>query len=93
MPLGQLLRLAKGDFLADNWRTYSQSCMLFDYLERHEPGVLHALIQRINTGRIASNDELIAALLELAGKSVSELEEAYEFLCANRRRRMRASSR
>ena len=78
IPLGQLLRLAKLDFLADNWRTYSQSCMLFDYLERHEPGVLYALINRINVGRIATNEELIAALLELTGQSVGELEEAYE---------------
>ena len=52
--------------------------MLFDYLERHEPGVLYALIHRINTGQIASNDELIGVLLELTGTSVSELEEAYE---------------
>lgn len=78
IPLGQLLRLAKVDFLADNWRTYSQSCMLFDYLERHEPGALYALIQGINAGRITSNDELIAALLALTGRSVGELEEAYE---------------
>ena len=83
MPLGQLLRLGRGAYLEDNWRTYSQSCMLFDYLERHEPGVLYALIQRINAGRIASNDELIAALLELTGKSVSELEKAYESYSRN----------
>ena len=78
IPLGQLLRLAKVDFLADNLRTYSQSCMLFDYLERREPGVLYALINRINASQVTSNDELIAALLELTGKSASELEEAYE---------------
>ena len=78
MPLGELLRLSRDDFLAANWRTYSQSCMLFDYLERHEPGVLYALIHRINAGLITSNDELIAALIELTGKSVSALEEAYE---------------
>ncbi|MDE0073932.1 MAG: Ig-like domain-containing protein [Gammaproteobacteria bacterium] len=78
MSLGQLLRLSGDAFLADNWRTYSQSCMLFDYLERHEPGVLYALIQRINAGQIASNDQLIAALLELTGNTVNELEEAYE---------------
>ena len=83
MPLGQLLRLGRGAYLEDNWRTYSQSCMLFDYLERHEPGVLYALIQRINARRIASNDELIAALLELTGKSVSELEKAYESYSRN----------
>ncbi len=77
MPLAQLLRLGSDDFLADNERTYSQSCMLFNYLEKREPGVLYALIYRINSGEIFSNDELIAALLDLTGKSVSELEEAY----------------
>ncbi len=78
MPLAQLLRLSRDAFLADSLRTYSQSCMLFDYLERRELGVLYALIHRINAGQVTSNDELIAALLELTGKSVSELEEAYE---------------
>ena len=78
MPLGELLRLSRDAFLADNWRTYSQSCMLFDYVERHEPGVLYALIQLINAGLVNSNDELITSLLELTGKSISELEEAYE---------------
>lgn len=52
--------------------------MMFDYLERHEPGVLFALIDRINSGEVVSNDDLVAAMLELAGKSISELEEAYE---------------
>ena len=52
--------------------------MLFHYVERYEPGVLYTLIQRINRGQVRSNDQLIAALLELTGKSVSELEEAYE---------------
>ncbi len=78
IPLGQLLYIEKDDFLADSLRTYSQSCMLFDYLERHEPGVLYALIHRINSGEIISNDHLVTALLDLAGKSVDELEEAYE---------------
>ena len=78
LPLAQLLRLEKDAFLADNERTHSQSCMLLHYTERREPGVLYALINRINTGQVTSNDELIAALLELTGKSVSELEEAYE---------------
>lgn len=78
MPLEELFRLSRDEYLADNWRTYSQSCMLFDYLERHEPGVLYALIHRINAGQVTSNDELIAALLELTGRSVNELEGAYE---------------
>ena len=78
MPLAQLFRLSRDAFLADPERTYSQSCMLFDYLEKREPGVLYALIYRINSGQIVSNDQLIAALLELTGKSVSQLEEAYQ---------------
>lgn len=78
MPLEELFRLSRDEYLADNWRTYSQSCMLFDYLERHEPGVLYALIDQINAGEVTSNEELIAALLELTGRSVNELEEAYE---------------
>ena len=78
MPLGELLRLSRDAFLADSLRTYSQSCMLFHYVERYEPGVLYTLIQSINTGQIRSNDQLVTALLELTGKSVSELEEAYE---------------
>ena len=78
IPLGQLLYVEKDDFLADSLRTYSQSCMLFDYLERHEPGVLYALIHRINSGEIISNDHLVTALLDLTGESVNELEEAYE---------------
>ena len=78
VPLEELFRLSRDAYLADNWRTYSQSCMLFDYLERHEPGVLYALIDRINSGQVVSNDDLVTALLELAGKSISELEEAYE---------------
>ena len=78
IPLAQLLRLREAAFLADNERAYSQSCMLFNYLEAHEPGVLYALIYRINSGQIISNDQLITSLLELTGKTVSELEEAYQ---------------
>ena len=52
--------------------------MLFNYLETHEPGVLYALIYRINSGQIVSNDQLITALLDLTGKSIGELEEAYQ---------------
>ena len=85
MPLAQLLRLSRDAFLADPERTYSQSCMLFDYLEKHEPGVLYALIYRINSDQIVSNDQLITALLELTGKSVSQLEEAYQSHARGRR--------
>ena len=78
IPLDELVHLGGDAYLADAHRTYPQSCMLFHYVERYEPGVLYTLIQRINTSQIRSNDQLIAALLELTGKSVSELEEAYE---------------
>ncbi len=78
LPLAELLRLNRADFLADSLLAYSQSCMLFNYLERHEPGVLYALVDRINSGQLVSGDQLVALLLDLTGKSVSELEEAYE---------------
>lgn len=78
LPLEQLLRRKADVFHADNVRSYSQSCMLIYYLEKREPGVLYALIYRINSGEIVTNDDLVAALLELTGKSVSELEEAYQ---------------
>ncbi len=76
-PLTRLLHATERGF----WQIaggYQQTCMLFDYLERHEPGVLYALIDRINSGQILSNDHLVTALLDLSGKSVSELEEAYQ---------------
>ncbi len=78
IPLDSLLYLEKAGFLADNERTYSQSCMLFHYLEQREPGVRDALIDRINAGRFSSNEDLVAALLELTSKTILELEEAYE---------------
>ena len=65
-------------YLADPERTYSQSCMLFDHLEKRQPDALYALIYRINSDQIVSNDQPITALLELTGKSVRELEEAYQ---------------
>ena len=77
MPLGELIHLGGDAFLADD-RTYALSCMLFHYLERYHPGVLYSLIERINSKQIATNEQLVTALLELTGKSVSELEEAYE---------------
>ena len=77
IPLAELLSLGEA-FYPDPRPTYPQSCMLFTYLERRAPGVLYALIYRINSGQIVSNDQLITALLDLTGKSVSELEEAYQ---------------
>ena len=47
------------EFLADNERDYSQSCMLFHYLEARHAGVLKSIIDRINSGAITSNDRLI----------------------------------
>ena len=77
IPLAELLRFGEA-FYPDPRPTYPQSCMLFTYLEKRAPGVLYALIYGINSGQIVSNDELIMALLDLTGKSVSELEEAYQ---------------
>ena len=77
IPLAELLLLGDA-FYPDPRATYPQSCMLFNYLEQHEAGVLYALINRINSGQIASNDQLITALLDLTGKTVIELEKAYE---------------
>ena len=77
IPLAELLHLGQ-DFYPDPRPTYAQSCMLFTYLEKRAPGVLYALIYRINSGQIVSNDQLITALLDLTGKSLGELEEAYE---------------
>ena len=77
IPLDELLRLGDA-FYPDPRPTYAQSCMLFTYLEKRAPGVLYALIYRINSGQIDSNDQLITALLDLTGQSIRELEEAYE---------------
>ena len=78
IPLDELIHPGGDAFLAEAHRTYPQSCMLFHYVERYEPGVLYTLTQRINPGQIRSNCQLVDALLELTGKSVSELEEAHE---------------
>ncbi len=77
IPLDELLRLGDA-FYPDPRPTYPQSCMLFTYLEKRAPGVLYALIYRINSGQIVSNDELITAVLDLTGKSISELDEGYQ---------------
>ena len=77
IPLAELLRLGEA-FYPDPRPTYPQSCMLFTYLEQRAPGVLYALIYRINSGQIITNDQLVTALLDLTGRSVSELEEAYQ---------------
>ena len=76
IPLGELINLGDAFYL-DPRETYAPPCMLFNYLEHHEPGVLYAVIDRINSEQIVTNDQLVAALLELTGKSVSELEEVY----------------
>lgn len=76
-PLNTLIRMSKSAFLADSERTYSQSCMFFNYLQTREPRVLPGLIDGINTGRIRSNDQLIEQMLSIAGKSLAELEGGY----------------
>ena len=77
IPLAELLHLGEA-FYPDPRPTYLQSCMLFTYLEQRAPGVMYALIYRINSGQIVTNDQLITAILDLTGKSVSDLEEAYQ---------------
>ena len=77
IPLAELLHLGDA-FYPDPRPTYLQSCMLFTYLEQRAPGVMYALIYRINSGEIITNDQLITAILDLTGKSISELEEAYQ---------------
>ena len=76
IPLGELINLGDA-YYSDPRETYAPPCMLFNYLENHEPGVLYAVIDRINSQQIVTNDHLVAALLELTGKSVNELEEVY----------------
>jgi len=78
IPLYELVHLPKADFLADAERSYSQSCILFNYLQGHESEVLERLIEGINSGAITSNDQLIELLLVSTEKSMEEIEESYE---------------
>lgn len=78
IPLHELVHLPKADFLADAERSYSQSCMVFNYLQSHESGVLGRLIEGINSGAITSNDQLIELLLVSTEKSIEEIEKSYE---------------
>jgi len=78
IPLNELIHLSKAAFLADAERTYSQSCMVFNYLQNQEAGTMERLIQGINSGAITSNDQLIELLLVSTGKSAEEIEESYE---------------
>ena len=74
IPLGSLLRTPKQEFLADNERTYSQSCMFVHYLVNEHPGVLEGLVASINGREFASNDDLLAALMALTGLDTDDLE-------------------
>ena len=78
IPLNELIHLSKAAFLADAERSYSQSCMVFNYLQNQEAGTMERLIQGINSGAITSNDQLIELLLVSTGKSAEEIEESYE---------------
>lgn len=78
IPLYELVHLPKDAFLADAERSYSQSCMLFIYLQSDESGILGQLIEGINSGAITSNDQLIELLLVSTGKSIEEIDESYE---------------
>ena len=74
IPLDVLLHTPKAEFLADNERTYSQSCMFIHYLVDEHPGVLEGLVQRINAQQIATNDDLVAALISATGLAIEEME-------------------
>ena len=74
IPLRTLLHTPKLDFLADNERTYSQSCMFVHYLVNEHPGVLEELVARINRRDFVSNDDLVAALVSGTGIGIDELE-------------------
>ena len=77
IPLRTLLHTPKLDFLADNERTYSQSCMFVHYLVNEHPGVLEELVARINRRDFASNDDLVAALVSGTGIGIDELEARF----------------
>ena len=77
IPLRTLLHTPKLDFLADNERTYSQSCMFVHYLVNEHPGVLEELVARINRRDFASNDDLVAALVSATGTGIDELEARF----------------
>ena len=77
IPLRTLLHTPKLDFLADNERTYSQSCMFVHYLVNEHPGVLEELVARINRRDFASNDDLVAALVSATGIGIDDLEARF----------------
>lgn len=74
IPLRRLMSMTKAEFLADNENTYSQSCMLIRYLADGHPGVLDELIERLNSGAVVSNAQLVTALLHLVGQDTEQLE-------------------
>ena len=78
LPLDALLRLPRSAFLAVPERSYSQSCLLFHCLQDRHASVLPSLIDRINSGAITSNDELVASLLALTARSAEQLGAEYE---------------
>lgn len=78
LPLGGLLRLPRADFIGVPGRSYSQSCLLFHCLQDRHAGVLPSLIDRINSGAITSNEDLIASLLTLTARSAEQLGAEYE---------------
>jgi hypothetical protein len=84
VPLERLVRLPRDEFLAAPLQTYSQSCMLFHYLQDRHPGVVPGLIERINSGGITSNEQLVASLLSLTGQPIAQLEAAYESYARDR---------
>jgi hypothetical protein len=78
VPLERLVRLPREEFLATPRQTYSQSCLLFHYLQDRHPGVLPGLIDRINSGAVSSNEQLLASLVALTGQPLEQTQPEYE---------------
>jgi len=78
VPLERLVRMPWEEFLASPRQTYSQSCMLFHYLQDVHPRVLPGLIEGINSGAIASNDQLVAALVASTALPLEQIGAEYE---------------
>ena len=77
IPLERLMSMTSEEFLADNENTYSQSCMLFHLLADEHPGALDGLIEQVNSGVVASNEQLVASLLAFVAQDTEQLEASF----------------
>ena len=78
IPLERLMSMTKEEFLADNENSYSQSCMLFHFLADEHPGALDGLIGQVNSGVVASNEQLVASLLAFVAQDTEQLEASFK---------------